>query len=277
MRVMADALRGTGIVDPAFDARLLLCAAAGIDHLDLVRDPEFELGDEAAERLEAFLARRLNREPISRILGTRGFWSLDLEVTPDVLDPRPDSETLIDAALEFFVDRQNEPLRIADLGAGSGALLCALLDVFPAATGVGVDISDAACAVARRNLGAQGFHGRFSVLRGGWATAGRGPFDLVVSNPPYIATADIEGLDPEVRNFDPILALDGGADGLAAYREIVALLPGMLAVDGLAVLEIGHDQAEAVPALARAEALRVAEVRRDFGGKPRAILLRPAG
>ena len=272
---MAEALRRAGVADPALDARLLVCAAAGIDHLDLVRDPEQEIGEEAAPRLKAFLRRRLTREPVSRILGTRGFWSLDLAVTPDVLDPRPDSETLIDAALEFFVDRQNEPLRIADLGAGSGALLCALLDVFPAATGVAVDISAAACVVARRNLGACGFQGRFNVLNGGWAAAGRGPFDLVVSNPPYIATAEIDGLDPEVRDFDPRLALDGGPDGLAAYRDILALLPGMLAPDGLAVLETGHDQAQAVSALASAASLRLAGPRSDFGGQPRAILVLP--
>ncbi len=274
MRKVTAALRAAGVQEAGLDARLLLCAAAGIDHLDLVRDPETVLEEEAAIKLGDFLRRRLNREPVSRILGQKGFWSLELLVTPDVLDPRPDSEILVETALELFSERQDNAFRIADLGVGSGALLCALLDVFPSAVGVAVDLSDSACSVARKNLAACGFEGRFSVLHGDWRiVADRKQFDLVVSNPPYIPTRDITNLDPEVKNFDPWLALDGGDDGLRAYREIASLLPGVLAPGGVAILELGHDQAEAVADIVRRSGLRAQGVRRDLGGKTRAIVV----
>ncbi len=272
MRAMIEAFAQAGIPDPALDARLLLCAAADIAHIDLIRHPDTPLEEEACGRLKAFWVRRLRREPVSRILGRRGFWSLDLLVTPDVLDPRPDSETLIDAALEALAERQDEPLVIADLGTGSGALLCALLDIFPHAAGVAVDVSAKACAVARRNLTSCSHQGRFDVREGGWDAAGPGPYDLIVSNPPYIRSGDIAGLASESRDFDPLLALDGGADGLDAYRAILAVLPGMLKPGGLAILEIGFDQAEDVSALIAQASLKMIGLRHDYGGNPRAIL-----
>ncbi len=271
MLELVAALRSSSIDDPGFDARLLFCAALGIDYVDFIREPYVKLGEDAAMRLAAWLLRRKAREPVSRILGKRGFWSLDLIVSPDVLDPRPDTETLVDTAIEMFADSQHKALRIADLGTGSGALLCALLDVFPNASGVATDISEKACLIARRNLDACGYAGRYSVVCGGWKSANSGLYDLVVSNPPYIRTNDIDGLAPEVRDHDPRIALDGGADGLHCYREIVSVLPDLLAPMGIAILEIGVGQEQSVRALLCQERLLVAGAWIDIGGHPRAI------
>ncbi len=273
MARMTRAFAAAGIEDPAIDARLLLCAAARIDHVALIRDPDLPL-EEVADALEAMARRRIAREPVTRILGSRGFWSLDLLVRPDVLDPRPDTETLVDAVLDLFGDRQAEPLRLADLGTGSGALACALLDVFEQGTCVAVDISSAACAAARENLTRCDLGHRGQVRQGSWEAALPGPYDLVVSNPPYIPTADIPGLDPEVRAHDPLLALDGGPDGLTAYRQIAALLPRLLAPGGAVVLEVGIGQADEVAALLTAVGLRDVGSKSDLGGIARAVIAR---
>ena len=271
MRLLASGFASAGIEDPVIDARLLLCAAADIDHAGLIRDPDMPLED-AADRTLAFAHRRLAREPVSRILGERGFWSFDLLVTPAVLDPRPDTETIIDAALGLLAERQREPLTILDLGTGSGAILCALLDVFPDARGVGIDISRDACAVARENLRRCELADRAEVRQGGWIAAAPGVYDLVVSNPPYIPSADIEALSPEVRLFDPRLALDGGADGLDAYRDICALLPSLLRPGGPVIFEVGVGQAEDVRALLLAAGCGGTSARADLSGIGRAIL-----
>ena len=273
MARMTRAFAAAGIEDPAIDARLLLCAAARIDHVALIRDPDLPL-EEVADALEAMGRRRMAREPVTRILGSRGFWSLDLLVRPDVLDPRPDTETLVDAVLDLFGDRQAEPLRLADLGTGSGALACALLDVFEQGTCVAVDLSPAACAAARENLAQCGFGHRGQVRQGSWEAALPGDYDLVVSNPPYIPTGDIPGLDPEVRAHDPLLALDGGPDGLTAYRQIAALLPRLLAPGGAVVLEVGIGQADEVAALLTAAGLRDVGAKSDLGGIARAVIAR---
>jgi release factor glutamine methyltransferase len=275
MAILIRAFETAGVPDAAFDARLLLCAAANIDHSSLIRDPQAPLDHAARETLLGFARRRVAREPVTRIIGERGFWSLDLDVAPGVLDPRPDTETLVDAAVETFGERMDASLRIADLGTGSGALLCALLDVFPNAVGVGIDLAPAACALARRNLGRCGFTARGEVRQGGWASAAPGPYDLIVSNPPYIATGDIPGLDPEVRDHDPALALDGGSDGLDAYRALTTVLPSLLATDGWAILEVGAGQAAAASAILSGHGLRPSAVRRDLGGVERALILRP--
>ena len=269
---LAATLAECGIDEAALDARLLVCAAAGISHADLIRDPDLALGDSAARRLADFAARRIAREPVSRILGFRGFWDLDLLVTPDVLDPRPETETLIEAAREMLASRRTAPLRIVDLGTGSGALLCALLTEFPAATGLGIELSAPACEVARHNLARCGLASRGEIRNGDWAVARDQRFDLAVANPPYIASDLIPALAPEVRNHDPRLALDGGPDGLDAYRAIARLLPQILASEGLAILETGAEQSEAVAALIRPAGLAGVSLRRDLAGRARAIV-----
>ena len=272
MRLLAEAFTRAGIDDATIDARLLLCAAAGFDHSALIRDPDLPIEEEAAELALTMAKRRLAREPVSRILGERSFWSFDLLVTPAVLDPRPDTETVVDGALEVLAERQGGALSILDLGTGSGALLCALLDVFPQAQGLGVDISKEACAVARENLSRCELAPRGQVRQGSWEAGLPGPYDLVVSNPPYIETAALAGLDPEVRLYDPPLALDGGPDGLTAYRDICALLPGLVAPGGFAIFEVGQGQAAAVSALLSSRGFADVRAKRDLAGVERAVM-----
>ena len=272
---LTAAFAAAGLATPALDARLLVCAAAGIGHLALVRDPGLPLG-ECAARAQTYGARRLAREPVSRIIGKREFWGLPLSVTPDVLDPRADTETLVEAVLSALPDRARH-LRILDLGTGSGALLCALLHEYSNATGTGVDVSPAACAIARANLASLGLAARGSIVNDGWGAALPQRFDLVVSNPPYIESACIPALAFEVRDHDPLLALDGGSDGLDCYREIVLLLPALMLAGGLAVLEAGSGQGPAIAALATAQRLDFIELRKDLGGIGRAVVLRRAG
>jgi release factor glutamine methyltransferase len=270
----AAMLAKAGFETPKRDARVLLCEAAGIDHAALLRDPDARLGDDAAMRLQAFVERRLAREPVSRILGRREFWGLSLRITPDVLDPRADTETLVAAALEALRDRRGDPLRILDLGTGSGALLCACLSEFPHALGVGTDRSEAACQIACQNLAACGLVSRGAIVCGDWGEALVGGFDLVVSNPPYIASGTIGTLAPEVRDYDPRAALDGGTDGLAAYRAIAADLGHLAAPDGIAIVEIGFDQAESAAECFRQAGWKSIAVKRDLENQPRALLVR---
>ena len=277
MRLLADAFAKAGIEDASIDARLLLCAAAGFDHVALIRDPDLPIEEEAAELALAMAQRRLAREPVSRILGERSFWSFDLLVTPAVLDPRPDTETVVDGALEVLGERQGEALSVLDLGTGSGAILCALLDVFPQARGLGVDLSKEACAVARENIARCELNQRGQVRQGSWDAGLPGPYDLVVSNPPYIETAALAGLDPEVRLHDPMLALDGGPDGLTAYRDIAALLPALVAPGGYAILEVGQGQAPAVMGLLTARGFADVRAKCDLAGVERAVIGQKGG
>ncbi|MDT2020497.1 peptide chain release factor N(5)-glutamine methyltransferase [Methylocella sp. CPCC 101449] len=277
---IAEAFAAAGIDTARLDARLLLSAATGIDAAGLLARMNDPLDETALDTLIGFVTRRLDREPVSRILGSRGFWTLDLAISPDVLDPRPDTETLVQAAVTACRARRDEPLRILDLCTGSGAILAALLSEFPNATGLGTDISPAACAIARQNLEATGLAARGEIRIADWADGIVGPFDLVVSNPPYIETSALAGLDPEVRHFDPQLALDGGPDGLTAYRAIATALPKLLATDGdkgrglgtgLVFLEIGAAQAADVSAIVEAAGLTHIEVIKDFGGRDRVV------
>jgi release factor glutamine methyltransferase len=270
----AALLAEAGIETPKRDARVVLCEAAHIDHAALLRDPDARLGDDAAARLRSFVERRLAHEPVSRILGRREFWGLTLRISPDVLDPRADTETLVAAAIEALRDRRDEPLRILDLGTGSGALLCACLSEFPRSFGIGVDQQEPACRIARENLAACGLASRAAIVRGDWGEALVGGFDLVVSNPPYIASGAIGTLAPEVRDHDPRPALDGGPDGLAAYRALATGLSRLSAPHGVAVLEIGHDQAESAPACFGQAGWHPIALRRDLENQPRALVLR---
>jgi release factor glutamine methyltransferase len=271
LRLLTQAFAAAKIETPALDARLLLCATLGIGHLDLLREPDPQIGVAAGE-IEAAAQRRLAGEPVSRIIGHREFYGLDFALTPAVLDPRPDTEVLVEAVLAVLEARRAEPLRLLDLGVGSGAILAALLSRLPAAFGVGVDRSEPACHVARSNLAALGFAGRSAVVCTDWANPLRGAFDAIVSNPPYIATGEIAGLATEVRAHDPRGALDGGADGLAAYRMLAATVPQLLAPDGIVALEVGSTQAESVAdLLAATGALKPRDLLRDLGGHVRVV------
>lgn len=262
----AARLRGAGIENPRLEARLLLAHAAGVT-------PEAVLRDRHAERavpgLDALLARRLAREPLALVLGRREFWSLDLAVSPATLVPRPDSEAVVEAALAAAPD----PRRVLDLGAGTGCLLLAVLTERPRAWGVGVDLSPEAAALARRNARSLGLDGRAAFACGRWGEALDGRFDLVLSNPPYVRTGELAGLAPEL-SYEPRRALDGGADGLDAFRAIAAALPGLLAPGGVAVLELGAGQAEAVAALAAGAGLDHIGTGADLAGMPRALVAR---
>lgn len=271
---VADCLEAAGIGEAQDDARALLRAAAGLTRLELALAPRAPLSHEEARALSRYAARRAAREPVSRIVGERGFWTLDLAVAPDVLDPRPDTETLVETALRLVAERRDAALSILDLGAGSGAIVCALLSELPTARAVAVDLSAQACAATAANLARCGLAGRASVVQGRWAEALQARFDLVVSNPPYVRTGDIEGLEPEVRLHDPALALDGGADGLDRYREIIGDLPRLLAEDAVVLFEVGFDQAASVAALLGAQDFNIARVTRDAGGHERVVAAR---
>jgi release factor glutamine methyltransferase len=228
-----------------------------------------------AQQFAALLARRVAHEPFAYLTGRVGFWTLDLEVSPATLIPRADSESLVEAALEACTDKW-APLSLLDLGTGTGALLLAVLSELPAASGLGVDLKPEATALAARNAARLGLAGRARFLAGDWAAALAGRFDLVLCNPPYIESAAIRGLMPEVAHHEPASALDGGADGLDAYRRIIADLPRLLAPHGVAVLELGAGQQAAVEALAKAAGLTPEACRADLGGVPRALVLRVA-
>jgi release factor glutamine methyltransferase len=268
------ALAAAGIEAPALEARLLLAAALEVSIEQVIAWPERAVDPRARHRLSALLARRTAREPMAHILGRREFWSLDFAVTRDVLVPRPDSETLVAAALEQIADRAQH-LRLLDLGVGSGCLLLALLSELPQATGVGIDCSSAALAVAERNATALGLARRARFAPGNWLDGIDGPFDVVVSNPPYIARGELAGLPPEVQH-DPRAALDGGEDGLDAYRTIAAGLPAALAPGGFAAIEIGAGQAEFVTAILREAGLEPWLKRSDLSGATRCLLARRA-
>ena len=265
-----DRLKSTGIDSPVIDARLLLEAAAGATRADLLNDPHRELTSEQTEALDGFLTRRERREPIAHILGRKGFWTVMLGVGPQVLTPRPDTELVVILALERL--DAAAPARILDLGVGSGAILLAVLAERPAARGLGADISEEALAVARENAANLGLAGRAALLRSDW-TAGLEDdgFDLVLSNPPYIPTGDIETLEPEVRQYEPLAALDGGVDGLDAYRTLAPEILRVLKPGGSFIVEIGHDQGAAVTGLFEAAGGAEIELRKDLGGRDRVV------
>ena len=269
-----ERLEAAGLDSPVLDARLLLEAAAGVDRIAIVTDPYRALEPSAVAAFEGFLARRLAREPVSRILGRKGFWTLDLAVTRDVLSPRPETELIVEAVLG--ATEEAAPLRVLDLGVGSGAILLAILSARPNATGVGVDISEAALAVARANAETHGLVARAEFVHGGWNAGGEGPFDVIVSNPPYIPTDDISGLDPEVAQYDPWLALDGGADGLDAYRALGGEIAARLSPEGVAVLEMGAGQAEDVADVMGQAGLRPVRLIQDLAGHGRVWSLKHA-
>lgn len=261
-------LRAAAIENPRMEARWLLGHAMGVTAETLLRDPRAGVPAAAAQAFTAMLARRARREPMAYIIGSAGFWGLEFQVSPATLIPRADTEALVEAALELAPQAR----RVLDLGTGTGCLLLAVLSELPAASGIGVDLNPEAAALASRNAQALGLPALF--LAGDWADALDASFDLILSNPPYIEAAAIPALMPEVAGHEPPAALDGGADGLDAYRRITAALPRLLAPGGLAVLELGQGQAPAVAQLARDAGLTWLEARPDLNAIPRAGLIR---
>jgi len=264
-------LQAAGVDGPVIDARLLVEAAAGASRTDIIADPKRVLTEEQQAVLEDFIARRERREPVSHILGRKGFWKIMLQVNANVLTPRPDTETVVELVLRDLPE--GRPFSILDLGVGSGAILLAILAERPAGKGLGVDVSDEALAVARENAANLGLAGKVALLRGDWTRGlGDASFDVVVSNPPYVRSAEIEGLAPEVRDHEPRLALDGGADGLDAYRLLAPEILRVVKPGGRFAVEIGHDQSEPVEALFRAAGGTQVATLKDLANRDRVVV-----
>ena len=274
-RALAAKFRAGGLDTPDLDARILVGHALGLDHGALAAAAARRLGGDEENAIAALASRRLTGEPVARILGFKEFWSLPLRVDAATLVPRPETETVVEAALAAFDagGSRSRALRIADLGTGSGALVLALLSELPNAFGVGTDASTKALVVARDNARRLA-QTRARFVACDMAAALRGPFDAIVSNPPYIASGDIATLAPDVRDFDPHLALDGGPDGLYFYRAIAAAAPALLVPGGVLVVELGVGQAELVGHLFAAAGLAPSPPRPDLNGTPRALVAR---
>ena len=276
-RALAAQFKARGIETPELDARLLIGAALDLDHTALAAQAARLITSQESKAIARFAQRRMAHEPVARILGRKEFWGLDFRLSAATLVPRPDTETVIEAALEFFQNFRASAVRIADIGTGSGAILLALLSEFPEATGVGTDISAEALATAELNARRFDLAGRASFVQCDYAAALSGPFDLIVSNPPYIPSSHIATLDHDVRDHDPILALDGGTDGLDAYRAIIPQAAALLGPGGVLIVETGHDQSSPVSDLMRAAKLTLPRPPvADLGGIHRAVMGRKA-
>ncbi|CAO3417475.1 peptide chain release factor N(5)-glutamine methyltransferase [Azospirillum endophyticum] len=274
LRAQAEArLREAGVDTPELDARYLLEHALTLTRTDFATKAETTIPDAAATRAMALVERRAAREPVGRILGHREFWTIDLALNPDTLEPRPDTETVVEAVLAATPDRK-AALHLLDLGTGTGCILLALLSELPNATGLGIDLSPLAVEAAAGNAERNGLAARARFQTGDWAKGIEDLFDIVVSNPPYIPSAEIATLEPEVREHDPLRALDGGPDGLEPYRIIAAELPRLLVPGGLAAFEVGWGQAEDVAALVEAQGLGETAILCDLGGVKRCVRAR---
>ncbi len=267
-RKLAERLREGGSKSAALDARVLIEGVVG----ERDPDPFATLDAEAGARLEAFALRRLAGEPVFRIIGEREFWGLPFTLSAATLEPRPDSETIVEAALESLAERRQEPFSLLDLGTGTGCLLISVLSECHLATGLGIDLSLEACETARHNAVVNGVSDRAVFQQASWTTGLDRHFDLILSNPPYIPKGEIATLDASVRDHDPALALDGGDDGLAPYRIFARTLPDVLAPRGTVVLEIGAGQEADVIALMTEGGFVWRGSRRDLGGHARAVI-----
>jgi release factor glutamine methyltransferase len=272
-RAIAQGLAAAGIDTADADARILLCAALSIDYIELVRYPARPIG-RGADILETFVARRLKREPVSRVVGARDFWRARFQINLAVFDPRPSTEALVEAALNYAARYPRQHWRILDLGTGTGAILCSLLQSLPKSSGIGTDFSFQACRVARANLENLGLARRGFIVCGDWIHALSGRFDMIVANPPYVAQGEFVDLPQEVINYDPRLALDGGKDGLAAYREIIPAARRFLSPGGIIALEIGANQRPAVESLLEGIFGLPAESKLDLDGHWRVVMTR---
>lgn len=262
-------LEAAGVDSPVVDARLLIEAGAGVSRVEIVTDPRRELAVAEVAAVEVLTRRREGREPISHILGKKAFWTLDVAVTRDVLTPRPETELLVEAAIRLLA--KDRPARVLDLGVGSGAIILAVLAERPFTTGVAVDVSEAALAVARANAERLGLSDRLELRQGDWTEGLEGQFHLVLSNPPYIPADEVALLEPEVAHYEPRLALEGGRDGLDAYRRIIPQLNHLLAPGGAFAFEVGRGQAERVRAMAAAAGYATDAPLNDIAGIARVV------
>lgn len=266
-----SALSGAGFEEPRRHARRLVASALAISQADLFGHPDRTVNEQQICRLGVMLGRMLEREPLSRILARREFWGLEFMLSAETLDPRPESETVVEAVLRRRPDR-HAALRFLDLGTGTGCLLLALLGEFPAASGVGIDIAEGAASTATCNAARLGFAQRALFFVGDWGGAVSGRFDAIVANPPYIASGDLALLPREVVRHDPWRALDGGEDGLEAYRAIATYLPMLLASDGIFVTEVGVRQVDAVAGILTAYGLLFDGTEKDLAGTARCVI-----
>ncbi len=264
-----DGLRAVGIDNADLVARDLLKRTLDVSDIDIVSNAEREIYSGKVNELKESLKRRIGGEPVSRIFGEREFWGIPFKITQDVLDPRPDTETIVDAALRRFAG--DSPATILDLGTGSGCIVIALLKEWQRSYGVASDISEKVLAVARENAERAEIGKRLEFIRADWGDIINEQFDLIVSNPPYISNPEIPNLPPEVKNYDPILALDGGNDGLDCYRIIVREIKRLLKPGGCALLEIGFSQGEQVTRLVEDSGLSVMALHPDIAGIPRVV------
>jgi release factor glutamine methyltransferase len=273
-RLARKSLDEAGIADARLDARLLVEHFSGTNQADAIGRPEMLIGAEAVAAIRQALARRVAGEPVHRILGFREFYGLKLHLSPETLEPRPDTETLVDAMLPHLrqIAATAGTCRILDLGTGTGAIALALLAQVPHAKAVGADISTDALATASRNARENGLSDRFQAVLSDWFEKISGTFHVIVANPPYISSKELETLQGEVRNFDPARALDGGADGLDAYRTIAAQAKAYLDAAGRVAVEIGHTQRQDVTRLFQASDLHLIEARKDLGGRDRVLV-----
>ena len=269
----AAALTQAEVEEPRRRARRLVACTLALTPADLLAHPKRAVDERATDRVRVALARMVDREPLSRILGHREFWGMEFGLSTDTLDPRPDTETVVTAVLRSIPDRR-APLRFLDLGTGTGCILLALLSELPAATGVGVDVAAGAAMTARGNAAALGLARRADFLIGDWGSAISGVFDVIISNPPYIASAALSDLPREVADFDPRCALDGGPDGLACYRSLAADLPRLMGPRSLFACEIGVSQGSAVARILRANGLSIEGCERDLAGLVRCVIAR---
>jgi len=268
----AERLRAAGVESPRREARLLLAHVLGLRPEQIVSENFSLQGAQFRGRFEAAVVRRAQREPLAYIIGRREFWSLDFEVGPSVLIPRPESEIMVEEALKRF-PKTDAPLRVADLGTGSGCLLLAFLSERTEAEGLGVDISEEALGIAKRNAARLGLEGRAQFLRNDWISGLSGTWEVIFINPPYIVEGELDGLEPEVSRYEPRTALDGGPDGLCAYRRIAASLRPRLAPEGRVFLEVGQGQAEPVERIFSEKGLNVEGTVFDLAGIPRCLVV----
>ena len=269
----AATLARAGFAESRRRARRLVAATLDLAPAELLAHPERAIDEQRTDYVRLALGRMADREPLSRILGRREFWGLEFSLSSDTLDPRPETETVVETVLRAGLNRE-APLHFLDLGTGTGCILLALLSEFPAAIGFGLDIASGAAVSARRNAEALGFAERARFLVGNWGAAVSGKFDVIVSNPPYIAHPALTGLPREVAFYDPRLALDGGPDGLDTYRSFIPELPRLLKPGGVFACEIGVGQASAVATLLRANGLVIEGCERDLAGAVRCVVAR---